>query len=321
MLSYLAMPFWNRKEHRLRALWRILLHALFLFLIAAPLTALVSPAAGRLPDLVSELIVQAVLLLGSLAALWLAGRLLDRRPFADYGFRLNRQWWLDLGFGLFLGALLLTLIFLIEYGAGWITISGTRQTESDNFALAIVIALLNFIQVGITEEILSRGYHLRNMAEGFNGWKIGPRAALLLGYLLSSALFGLLHLGNPNATWISAFNITLAGILLGLGLVLTRSLAIPIGVHITWNFFQGNVFGFPVSGLDAGSTFIAIQQSGPELWTGGAFGPEAGLTGLLVMALGCLLTLAWVKWQYGKITLQTGLAEYTPPPAIQPSND
>lgn len=319
MLSYLAIPFWNREERRLRAFWRILLHALLYILLAGLLTSLVSLAAVSLPDLVGAFVLQTAIVLGSLAALWLAGKLLDRRPFADYGFRLNRRWWLDLGFGLFLGALLMAVIFLVEYGAGWITITGTQQTETGNFAIAILVVLLTFIQVGITEEILSRGYHLRNMAEGFNGWRISPRAALLLGYLLSSSLFGLLHLGNPNATWVSTFNITLAGLFLGLGFVLTRSLAIPIGVHITWNFFQGNVFGFPVSGLKAGSTFIAIEQGGPEIWTGGAFGPEAGLIGLLAMALGGLLTLAWVKWQYREAALQTSLAVYNPQPAAPPS--
>jgi hypothetical protein len=160
--------------------------------------------------------------------------------------------------------------------------------------------------------MLSRGYHLLNLAEGLNLPNISPTNALLVAWLLSSSLFGVLHAFNPNATAISTFNLMVAGLFLGLGFVLTRSLAIPIGLHITWNFFQGNVFGFPVSGTNAGATFIAVQQGGPDLLTGGAFGPEAGLIGLAAIALGTALTVGYVRMFYGEVRLQTELAAYEP---------
>ncbi|MEO1443025.1 MAG: hypothetical protein AAFV33_21670, partial [Chloroflexota bacterium] len=90
------------------------------------------------------------------------------------------------------------------------------------------------------------------------------------------------------------------------------SLAIPVGLHISWNFAQGNIFGFPVSGTDAGATFIAIEQGGPQLWTGGAFGPEAGLIGLLTILAGMILTVLYIRAAYGTTDVQTSLAEYTP---------
>ena len=130
----------------------------------------------------------------------------------------------------------------------------------------------------------------------------------MLAALLSSAIFGVLHAANPNASAISTFNIVLAGLFLGLGLLLTGELAIPIGLHITWNFFQGNVFGFAVSGLDAGTTFIAVEQGGNALLTGGAFGPEAGLIGIAAILLGSLLIVLWVRWRYGRVGLHSALA-------------
>jgi hypothetical protein len=124
-----------------------------------------------------------------------------------------------------------------------------------------------FVLVGWNEELMSRGYHLQTIASGLNlGW----------GLALSSAIFGVLHLGNPHATLVSTGGIFLAGLLLGYAYVRTGRLWCSIGLHIGWNFFEGVVFGFPVSGLN---TFHLIQNRfpGPALWTGGSFGPEAGL--------------------------------------------
>ena len=83
-------------------------------------------------------------------------------------------------------------------------------------------------------------------------------------------------------------------------------------MHIAWNFFQGNVFGFPVSGTTSVTSFITIQQGGPTLWTGGAFGPEGGLLGILAMLVGSLLIWGWVQSRYGRATLRRSLAEYAP---------
>jgi len=136
-----------------------------------------------------------------------------------------------------------------------------------------------FVFVGWNEELLSRGYHLQTIASGIN---------LFWGVIISSAVFGLLHLGNPNATWVSAAGIFFAGLYLAYGYIRTKQLWLSIGLHIGWNFFEGVVFGFPVSGLDI-YPLLRIKVHGPELWTGGAFGPEAGLIVLPSLILGALL--------------------------------
>lgn len=324
--------FTSEEERRPRALWRLLAQAVIFqaaaFLFFAPLAAVWSVAGstetfsgGSVAALAGS---PAVLLLGSVSSLgavilslWLAARFMDRRPFRDFGFHLDGGWWLDLLFGLTLGAALMTGIFLVEISLGWVRVEGTFESNLPGtpFWISLALPVVIFLCVGIYEEMFSRGYQLRNMAEGLNYSFLGPGGAIVAAWVLSSAIFGVLHLGNPNATLLSAFNITLAGLMLGAGYVLTGELAIPIGLHITWNFFQGNVFGFPVSGLKpVGATFISTEQGGPELWTGGAFGPEAGLLDPIATLTGITLITLWVRFRRGRAEIHTPLAE--PPKAV-----
>ncbi len=319
------MNLFVESQGRPRALWRLLVQ-FFIFqaatvFFAAPLTLAWSLAgAGGLRGATGSGRPSAIFLIGVVASMaaafvsvWLAGRFVDRRPFKDFGFHFDGEWWLDLFFGLVLGALLMTGIFLTELAFGWVTVAGSFRSLSPGapFALTILLPLVAFLFVGIYEELFSRGYQLRNMAEGFNYPLPGPRGAVLAAWGISSVLFGILHAFNRNADVVSVANIALAGLMLGTAYILTGELAVPIGLHIAWNFFQGNVFGFPVSGLSPlRVTFVVTEQSGPEVWTGGAFGPEGGLLVTFATLTGILLTVLWVWLRHGHTTIHTPLAEY-----------
>ena len=219
---------------------------------------------------------------------------------------------LPLALCLVLGALLMGGIFVIELAAGWVEISAYRQSSDQApFGLALLGAFVVFVLVGFYEELVSRGYHLRNIAEGLDelGWLRGrPRLVLALAVLGSSAVFGLLHAGNPNATALSTFNVALAGIMLAAGVLWTGQLGLAAGLHLSWNFCQGNVFGFPVSGSDAGARLIALEQGGDPLITGGDFGPEAGLIGVAAMLAGVALQALWIRLSRGELRLAPALA-------------
>jgi membrane protease YdiL (CAAX protease family) len=346
-------PFYNKAEHRVRALWRILIQVIVFFVgqillsvvigLIAAVAVLLSGQYGQevlsTPGMFISLYAQVVysspvlwfitplINLGSmLFSLWFVAKVLDHRPFKSFGFNFNRQWWKDMMFGLALGALLMMIIFAVELAFGWVTVTGYLQNlyNGIGFWVAMLQSLLFYICVGIYEEMLSRGYELRNLAEGLNFKRLGgARGGLLLAYAFSSIVFGMLHLVNANTTWISTLNLVIAGLLMGLGFILTGNLAIPIGLHITWNFFQGNVFGFPVSGTAKGVAFIGIQQGGPDLFTGGAFGPEAGLLGVAAMLIGAGLILWYIRSTRGKIELCDQLAVYVAPnqPAVEPPEE
>jgi uncharacterized protein len=238
--------FWNEKERRLRSFWRLTILVILLFVFSAIFgsaaavigVAVVGFSQGftnvlndpqgftarltqvtQLPSFIN-LTSSIIVLLAALCTLLVMARWIDRRPVAAYGFHLQRAWWRDLGFGLFLGVFLMAVIFVVEYAAGWLKITAAFQASVPgiSFGLEFGMALLLFICVGIYEELLSRGILLRNIAEGLNLPILEPQQALVLGYLLSSLIFGFLHGANPNASALSTILLMAAGLFLGLGI-------------------------------------------------------------------------------------------------------
>ncbi|WP_254536632.1 CPBP family intramembrane glutamic endopeptidase [Halomarina litorea] len=293
---------WNRVERRPRAPLRLLGTLVFLAVATvgtgALVYALALPFAFESVGTAGTAVVTAV---GAVFAVFASAVLLDRRPLADYGFHLGRRWGADLAVGLALGGVLLTLVFLVALAAGWVAVVGTFRAPGA-FLPALAGNVLVFCLVGLYEELLVRGYLLRNLAEGLAGY-VSEQWAVGASVLFSSAVFGALHLGNPNATLVSALGITLAGVMLAAGFVFTGELALPIGLHVTWNVFQGLVFGFPVSGLTVGTTLLATREQGPDLLTGGSFGPEAGLLGVLATLVGLVSTLWYVRRAEGAVRI------------------
>lgn len=239
-----------------------------------------------------------------LIAAWWVARVIDRRPLADYGFHFSAAWWIDFCFGLLLGAALMALVFLTAWLAGWVTVVATWRSDPPGllFGLAFLAPFVLYLVVAVAEEVLTRGNQIVNLTEGLSPRGYVP--AVLAAWIISSIVFGLLHIFNPHATWVSTANLILMGFMFGLGFVLTGELALPIGLHLTWNLVQGNIYGLPVSGkMQYATALVAIREQGPEMWTGGAFGPEAGLLGILATVAGMVSIVGWVKWRYGNLSL------------------
>lgn len=302
--------FWNTVQNRLRAGWRVLIQfILFIVVLLGENIFVDSFGTGWLSIILANLIYLA----GGLGLSWLMARFIDRRAYADFGFHLDRKWWLDLGFGLTLGAFMITGVFLSMRAVGWLTITKTATTNLElPFSLAFLLRVVTYTIVAINEELTFRGYQLKNLAEGFTSKSINSQSAIMLAFLFSSAVFGLAHVASPNSTIVSTLNIILAGLVIGLPYLLTGELGLSIGLHLSWNFFQGTVYGFTISGNSPTTHLFSVQQNGPNLWTGGAFGPEGGLMVLGWTIVGCLLILLWIKWVRKHVALYTPLATYTP---------
>jgi membrane protease YdiL (CAAX protease family) len=290
--SFLRNIFFSPDEPRLRAGWRLLIQTLLFLLLTfcggIPIGILLQFSDVEIPDGIFLALNQVVEIFAVTLSVYLARRFLDKRSFSSLGLKLDRWTALDIFAGIAITFFMMGFIYIIELGLGWLTVDGFAwETDPILTVLGGTLGMLVvFVFVGWNEELLSRGYHLQTIASGTN---------LFWGVVISSSIFGLLHLGNPNATWVSAAGIFFAGLFLAYGYLATKQLWLSIGLHIGWNFFEGVVFGFPVSGLDI-YHLLRITVNGPELWTGGAFGPEAGLVVLPGLVLGALLVYAYAKF-------------------------
>ncbi|KAB1192739.1 CPBP family intramembrane metalloprotease [Haloferax sp. MBLA0076] len=297
---------WNDAERRPRAPVRLLATVVVVVFVSLAIGVGVGVALTDLLETsaLARLFVSVVLTGATGIGGFVAARYVDRRTIADLGFGVDRDWAVDLVFGLVLGGVLMSGIFAIGLVTGWVVVDGVGFGV-DRLTGAAALFLF-FISVGIAEELLLRGVVLTDIAEGMR-WRFDVPTALTVALVVSSALFGLAHLQNPNASLTSTLSITLAGVMLGLGYVLTGDLAIPVGIHISWNFVQGGVYGFAVSGLDFGSSFVETTERGPDLVTGGAFGPEAGLLGVGAMLVGMAAIALYVRFRYGEVQFDPGV--------------
>jgi len=307
--------FWNATENRFRALWRILLTAITMIAISIVLLIPLNILSIENMPKASHIATNIAFVLGVI----FAARWIDRRLFSDTGVFFTPRWWEEFWVGMGLGVFLMAVIFAVQYSLGWVTITETFVTKvaGANFWLALLWPILLYVSVGIAEEVVFRGYLFLNVAEGFRSKSISPAVAIWAALIFTSLLFGVAHIFNPEAGLISTLNISLAGVMLGLPYILSGRLAMAIGLHITWNFSEGIIFGFPVSGMQFSSAkFIEISQGGPDSWTGGAFGPEAGLIGLIAMISGMVIMMSYYQFRDGNLRLFTALAEPPENPAI-----
>jgi hypothetical protein len=199
---------------------------------------------------------------------------IERRPFRSVGFQWSRGVASEIGLGLAVGSALQTGIFGIAWLCGWASV----QVEGPVWDV-LVLGTLLFVPAALIEELFVRGYLLPTLSEAW-----GSRLALVV----TSMLFGALHALNPGASPLAFLGTTAAGVMLGLAYQWSGRLWLPWALHFAWNFAEGSLWGMPVSGLEAPSV-IRTQLHGPVLWTGGAFGPEAGLLGLIAVILGIVL--------------------------------
>ena len=231
--------------------------------------------AKSLPSWLATVLESIAYLLGVLALTWVFCRFLDHSSLTDLGLQ-KRGWFAKLAAGWGLGVLLMLVVFGILVAGNWVTIERAPWQPLDLAAVMMVAVV-----VGFNEELAFRGYIMQ---------RLGQALGMPLAVAGSSILFGLVHLVNPNATVLGVLSICLSGLLYACAYLVTRSLWLPMGLHMSWNIVQMHILGFPGSGHVRPSILRSITH-GPDLVTGGAFGPEGGIVviGPVLVAIALLL--------------------------------
>jgi membrane protease YdiL (CAAX protease family) len=180
--------------------------------------------------------------------------------------------------GLLVGAVLFSAVIGLIAAAGYYRVVGLGSVGG-------AIALLGMMcSIAVAEELIFRAVLFRMIERWIGTW---------LALAVTALIFGLLHLANHGATLFGALAIAVeAGVLLGAAYALTRTIWFAVGIHLAWNFMEGGVFSTTVSGTQNGfQGLLRSQLAGPELLTGGGFGPEASLAAIAVGVVAAVILI------------------------------
>ena len=255
------------------------LSMIFLFLFAIPF-ALVFPElkteVGETNIYFQMLNEVLMLVSGLIAACMVLG--FRKLPFSGLG--LSLKGW---GRSLLRGALFVVFLYVVGFGLSLLL--GAVEVVGFLFSpISLLVSLLLYFFVAVTEEVIGRGFILGRMLDG----GINKFVALFI----SAVLFSLMHLFNPNFAFVPFLNIMLAGCFLGASYIYTRNLCFPIALHWFWNWIQGSVLGYKVSGNEFSNENLLILHFPEEnLINGGTFGFEGSILCSLLLVLGTVIIL------------------------------
>jgi membrane protease YdiL (CAAX protease family) len=242
----------------------------------------VNPGESLGPASTAMLLISASTALATALAIWFMRRFFRGPGVLDLGLRPRPGWVVDTLVGLALGPLMFLAILLALLAAGWASVGpGTISGPG------LAVSFITFVLVAFSEEAFSRGWVLQVLERGYS-----TRVAVVV----SAGLFAILHAFNPGFGITALVGLFLAGLVLAEAYLVTRQLWLPMAFHLSWNFSEGPLFGFQVSGLPA-EGLLTITPHGPDVVTGGAFGPEAGLIVIVGIGTAALLIAGLGRWR------------------------
>lgn len=215
-------------------------------------------------------------------------KVFDRRSFKSLGLKWT-GFEKERAAGFLTGILLITVMATVLRALGLLQLF-RADVELSDFVLVTVIMII----VSFAEELVFRGYVLNNLMQSM------PKEAALF---TSAILFAIFHSLNPNFNLIAFINIFIAAVLLGCNYIYTRNLWFAVFFHFSWNFFQGPVLGFEVSGLDL-PTLLEQNIKGSILLTGGDFGLEASWLATFTMSIMTLLLFFMFQRKYNSTVVE-----------------
>ncbi len=228
------------------------------------------------------LVLQLFTLIASIIIVYLFRKYIDKESIKSIGFSLKNRA-TDIAAGFIIALAIIGGGSLILYILGYIDFTNIQF----DFQL-LILSFFLFIIVSINEEVLMRGYILNNLLTSMNKY---------LALIISAIIFAIFHSFNFNLSLVGIINLFLAGILLGSAYIFTKNLWFPISLHLFWNFFQGSIFGYSVSGQKIES-LLTLKTIGNKTINGGEFGFEGSILCTIITIVSILLIMLY----YNKIT-------------------
>ena len=219
----------------------------------------------------------------TIIAFFLWVRFIEKRPIRTMGFSKGNGL-SEFTKGVLVGAIMITTVLVVFF------ITGDAKFERIQFSLPFLVSwmlvLIGYILQTAAEEIYIRGWLVPIISYHKNAY---------LAILIASTMFSYFHLDNNGASWLSTLHLFIFGLFTAVYAMKRGNIWGPCGFHFAWNFIMGNVYGFHVSGYDSESSLMYFTTSNRTFITGGQFGPEGGIPGLVVFILALLWAIFILK--------------------------
>ena len=219
----------------------------------------------------------------TIIAFFLWVRFIEKRPIRTMGFSQGNGL-SEFAKGVLVGAIMITTVLVVFF------ITGDAKFERIQFSLPFLVSwmlvLIGYILQTVAEEIYIRGWLVPIISYHKNAY---------LAILIASTMFSYFHLDNNGASWLSTLHLFIFGLFTAVYAMKRGNIWGPCGFHFAWNFIMGNVYGFHVSGYDSESSLMYFTTSNRTFITGGQFGPEGGIPGLVVFILALLWAIFILK--------------------------
>lgn len=298
---------------KVRPIWRTLIFILTFFILNIPIQILLQNSLPR--GLVRSTIAASTYFGSVLFCIWFQIKFLDKSSFKKFGLKITREWLKEFAYGCLISVVQLSLFFILLYATGNLEIVGSFGVYFENigFAEGFFHEMYSMLLGASVEEIFFRAFIFYTVYEAMRKIIPGEKKRSYFIVFIIAPLFGLAHIANDHASTLSTVNLALDAIIICLPFILTGRLGMSIGMHFSWNFIQGIIMGFAVSGNTHKVTLLVIETK-DNLLTGGAFGIEASILCTLSSFLAYFMILAWKRrvksqWIHQSI-VQTPLKQY-----------
>lgn len=221
-----------------------------------------------------------ILLAISVLTVYFFQKKIDKQNLISHGFQLKNN---------LVHAMVGFALGLLLSGTGTFILIGNHNLQWTGIEYNTIALLTGFgvmVMVAFSEELVFRGYILSNLLLSMNKW---------MALIYSALIFTLFHISNPGINILAIVNIFLAGLLLGINYIFTKNLWYSLLFHFAWNFYQGSILGYKVSGISF-QPLLAQQLTGQSIMTGGTFGFE----GSVVTSVLTLISISLLAWTYTK---------------------